>query len=69
MVVNNTLTYRVEQLEKTVDSLDDKIDKILSNDLPHIHQSIIELKTKMNVLSALNIGAIILGIVVSRLVP
>jgi len=64
---NNTLTYRVEQLEKNYDKLDCKIDHILTNDLPHIQESMIQMKTRMTVLTALNIGAIILAIVVTKL--
>jgi len=64
---NGTLAYRVDQLEKNYGRLDGKITKLLENDLPHINEAIIGLKTRMNVLTAMNIGAIIIGILATRL--
>jgi len=61
MTNNGTLKYRVGQLETKVDKMDDKIDKILTNHLPHIENELIMMKTRINVLTAVNIGAIILG--------
>lgn len=63
---NNTLSYRVGQLEKIVDKLDIKIDTMLTNDLPHIQADLQSLKTRMNVLTAINVGAIILALLVSK---
>jgi len=65
---NNTLSYRVDQLENKVDGLDNKIDRLLTNDIPHLSASIVELKTRINVMTAFNIGAIILGIVISKMI-
>jgi len=67
MPKNNTLTYRVGQLEKQVDKLDTSVDKLLTNELPHLYQEIISLKTRINVLTAVNIGSIILGLIASKL--
>ena len=64
---NGKLAYRVDQLEKSYGRLDGKISKLLENDLPHINEAIISLKTRMNVLTAMNIGAIIIGILATRL--
>jgi hypothetical protein len=69
--------YRIEQLESQTKDLDSKIDKILSNHLPHINIAIEklngnidstakELNTKMNILSITNVSAIILGIVIVK---
>jgi len=38
---NNTLTYRVGQLEKNYDDLDHKIDKLLTNHLPHLERQLV----------------------------
>ena len=58
--MTNNLTYRVCQLEKKYDDLDQKIDKILTNHLPHIEAAVTGLKTEVRVLAIINIGAIIL---------
>ena len=63
---NNTIKWRVEQLEKGQYSIDGKLDKIQTNDLPHIHEAIISLKTRISVLTAFNVGAIILGLTISK---
>lgn len=63
---NNTLKYRVEQLEKNYEKLDVKMDKILENELPHLQRDCQMLKTRMDVLTAVNIAAIIFGIIASK---
>ena len=60
MTKNGTLTYRVEQLERNYTRLDDKLDILLTNDLPHIHESLIALKTRITVMTAINVGALLL---------
>ena len=57
---NNTLIYRVEQMEKNYNQLDLKIDKILTNHLPHIQADIIRIKTEVRILAAINIGALLI---------
>ena len=73
--MKNNLTWRVTQLEQNYKDLDVKIERILSNDLPHIKESIIRLDGKMDslrgrvaLLSTLQIGAIviILGAIISK---
>ena len=63
---NNTLKWRVGQLEKGQESMDGKLDKIQTNDLPHIHENITSLKTRISVLTAVNIGALVLAVLVSK---
>ena len=63
---NNTLTYRVGQLEILVGKLDDKLDNLLTNEMPHMCAEITALKTRVNVLTAVNIGALILAIIISK---
>lgn len=62
----NTLKYRVEQLEKNYDRLDDKIERIMENHLPHIQRDIISLKTRVTVATGVNIAAIILGVLIAK---
>ena len=57
----NTLSYRVNQLEKSYEKLDAKMDSLLTNHLPHLNEKITSLGTTIKVLSALNIIGIILG--------
>ena len=64
---NNTLTYRVGQLEKTVERFDDKLDKIMENHLPHIQRELTELKTRILMFTAINVGAIVLSILFHEL--
>jgi len=61
------LTYRVEQLETNYGKLDDKIDTLLTNEMPCIQKELLALKTRMNVLTAVNVGAIVFGVILSRL--
>jgi|GEM_PF-2453024 len=67
MAKNNTLTYRVTQLEKCVDKMEEKLDKIMENDLPHLNLSVERLKTRIDVLTIINVGAIILALLINRL--
>lgn len=62
----NNIIWRVSQLETNYKELDSKIDLLLTNHLPHLEASVLSLKTRMNVLTLVNIGSIILGIVVSK---
>ena len=64
---NNTLKYRVGRVENEVKSLDKKVDKILVNHLPHIHESIVSMRTSMKILTAINISSIIVGVIVNKL--
>jgi hypothetical protein len=66
MTNSDTLKYRVEQLEKKYDSLDNKLDKIMTNHLPHIELELVKFGTKQKVYTALNIGAIIVGILATK---
>jgi len=59
MTKNGTLTYRVEQLEKNYNQLDTKLDHLLINELPHIQEELTSLKTRVNVATVINVGAIL----------
>jgi len=66
MTGNNTLSYRVSQLEKNYEKLDGKIETLLVNDIPHLQQSLSSLKVRMDILTVVNVSAIVLGIIVSK---
>jgi len=70
---NNTIKYRLEQVEKKAIHIDGKLDVIMENHLPHIHQDIIKVEnkvdrnsTKMAIYTAINVGSIIVGLLLTR---
>lgn len=63
---NDNALYRIGQLEKNYESLNAKIELMMTNHLPHIKEDMIGLKTRINLMTAINIGGIILGIIVAR---
>ena len=63
---NNTISWRVAQLEVNYNNLNSKLDIIRTNDLPHIQSSLTSMKTRINILTAVNIGAILLAVVVTK---
>ena len=61
------LGVKVKSLEKAVDCMDKKIDLMMTNHIPHLEIAINSLETKVGVFTALNIGAIIIGLIVSKM--
>jgi len=61
-----TLTYRVGQLEKNYETLDGKIEKLLVNDIPHLQQSMSSLKVRMDVLTIVNVGSLIIALLINK---
>lgn len=57
---NNTLSYRVDQLEKSYDKMDAKIDLLMTNHLPHLQSAVSNIRTEVRILAVINIGAVIL---------
>ena len=66
MTNNGTTKYRVDVLDKRVNSMDRKIDELLTNHIPHIREEMITLKTRINVLTIVNVGAIILALLFGK---
>lgn len=64
---NNTIKWRVGQLEKNAEKLDKKVDMILNNHLPHINEQLSALSSRVTVLAGINFLAIITAIVFSYL--
>jgi wobble nucleotide-excising tRNase len=55
----NTLSWRVEQLEQCNKNTQEKLDKIMTNHLPHINSELVEVNGKMDAMNtriALGIG-------------
>jgi len=67
MVKDNTIVWRVTQLEKQLDEANNSLILIMTNHLPHLSADIMSLKTRINVLTAVNIGSVIMGIIVARI--
>lgn len=83
--MTTNLTYRVGILEANYKDMDKKFDQILSNDLPHIRQSVIKLdgrittldekitgkmdslRTRIGILTMVNVGAIVLGLLLGKI--
>ena len=66
MPKNTTLTYKVGELKKCVEKLDGDMDELLRNDLPHLKQDIESLKVRINVLTVVNVSAIILALLFAK---
>ena len=66
LTTDNTLTYRVSQLEKNQARINDKLDTLLTEEIPTIKACIVAVKTRINVLTAVNVGAILIAILVSK---
>ena len=60
------LDQRIKQLEKNSEKIDIKVDKMLTNHLPHIERELISMKTRINILTTINIGAIILLAIINK---
>jgi hypothetical protein len=70
---NNTLSWRVGELEANYKSLDTRFDKLMENDLPHIKTEIVGVKGGLEVLNtrlkyslianAVQIVALVIGVV------
>ena len=62
----NTTTWRLGEIEKQVADLANRVDLILENHLPHLKLDIEALKTRVNVATAINVSAIILGVLIAK---
>ena len=60
------LNQRVGSLEATYGDIDKKLEKIMTNEIPHLHEDMMKVKTRMDVLTAVNLGAIILALIVNK---
>lgn len=58
--------YQVGELQESFKTLNAKVELIMTNHLPHLKEDVTSLKTRINVMTAINIGGIIAGIVVAR---
>ena len=60
--------FRLKTLEERVEKIEEKLDKIMENHLPHLELKLEKINTKLNILTAVNVGAIIIAILVNKLV-
>jgi hypothetical protein len=65
---NNTLEYRVTQIEKRLDGIDVKIDKIRTEDIPDIKIIVETLSTRILILTGVNLTALLIAILVARFI-
>lgn len=65
---NKLTDYQIKELQNNWRELNDKVDLIMTNHLPHIKEDIISLKTRINMMTAVNIVGIILGLVAAKLI-
>ena len=70
---DSTLKYRVTKLEKKVDELCDDFNQLTTNHIPHLQTEIAEvkgdikaLKTRVDLLTIINVGALIVGLVFAK---
>lgn len=64
---NGSLTkYQVGELQEDVKALKTDVTRILQNHLPHLQAEMMSLKTRIMVLTAINIGAIILAVIIQK---
>ena len=77
MVKNEKTLYRIDELEKhlnllnsklemTYCRLDEKLDRIMENHLPHLQMELEALKTRVNVLFAINVGSVVLALLINK---
>lgn len=59
--------YQVDQLIDSVKGLTSEIKQIREEDIPNLRQENIATKTRMNIFTGLNIGAIVLGVIGARI--
>ena len=63
---NNTLSWRVNQLECNYKELDRKMEDLLTNHFPSLKEEVTSLKTRISVLTVINVGAIVLALVFTK---
>ena len=64
-----TIEWRLKQIENANKHYDEVLfgeHGILTNHIPHMEQDIISLSTKMNILTAVNVAAIVLALIVNK---
>ena len=66
MTKSTNILWRLEQVEKKVEGFDSKLDELMQNHIPHLDSELQSLKTRINVMTAVNIGAIVMGILIAK---
>jgi hypothetical protein len=63
---NDTIKFRIERLEDCQGKIEERLDTIMENHLPHIKSDLESLKTRISVLTAINVGAVIVGVLIAK---
>lgn len=66
MVKNGLTKYQIDELSRDVSGLQRDMKLILENHLPHLKEDMSSLKTRINVLTILNVGSVILGLIIMK---
>ena len=60
------MSWRIGQLEKEMSEVHSRLDSILENHLPHLKTAIESLKTRVDVSTVINVGAVIVGVLIAK---
>ena len=63
---NNTIKWRLKQVENDIGGINKDIRLILENHLPHLSQAMASLKTRVNIATGINVGAIIIALLLAK---
>ena len=66
MTKNGLTQFKIDDLKCDVNELKNDMRAVLENHLPHLSEDMASLKTRINVLSIVNVGAIIVGIILAK---
>lgn len=66
MAKENNYSFRFGETEKRVEKIELKLDKIMENHIPHLELKLERINTKINILTAVNVGAIIIAIIINK---
>lgn len=74
MPKNGVTQYQIKELTADVQSLKSDVKLVLENHLPHLKEDMLRLDTrigelsgKMTVFTGVNVGAVILGVIITKL--
>ena len=64
----NTLSYRVDQLEKNYCDMEKSLQLILTNHLPHISEQLARLETRVVMFTGINVAAMIITVLLHEII-
>lgn len=66
MAKENNHLFRFDEIERRIEKMELKLDKIMENHIPHLELKLEKINTKLNVLTVMNVGAIIIAIIINK---